>query len=556
MEIEAKFILPDRDTLARLESIHQMAGLTLSTSRSENVLDVYLDTAQHAIFRAGYSCRERHMDAQVLMTLKGLDGGRGGVFRREELEVALAQPLPPVDWPPSPARTRTLEIVGDQPLVPWFKLRQKRLVRQIFDGRRFVGELSLDDVCIKTSTKTLNFFEVEAEIREEGTSDDLDRIAAILRDEWHLQPEPRSKFERALGFIGAVPRRRKPRTKRSSSPPAAPFAPPSHAGITIDDTMAEAARKTLNLHLQRMLWHEEGVRAGQDPEALHDMRVATRRMRAALRVFEGHVRRRTIKPYARILRRAGRILGTVRDMDVFREKAERYLESLPPERRSELDPLLKAWQEEYARSREEMIAFLDGGAFERLKKEFAELLTLPGALDRPVADGKPTTSYVAHVLPIILFGALARLQAFEPVMQQPQVPLVRYHQLRIASKSMRYTLEFFQEVLSPEAATAIDQVKRLQEHLGQLQDAVVTCNKVRDFLVWGSWGHGKSQRQPMEAVLAPGVALYLSFRQTEIENLIKTFPEVWSPIIDPGFRQRLVTLVGSLPAPSIGATRS
>ena len=53
--------------------------------------------------------------------------------------------------------------------------------------------------------------------------------------------------------------------------------------------MDEAARKTLLFHFERMLKHEPGTREGEDAEELHDMRVATRRMRAALRVFDGYI---------------------------------------------------------------------------------------------------------------------------------------------------------------------------------------------------------------------------------------------------------------------------
>jgi len=108
-------------------------------------------------------------------------------------------------------------------------------------------------------------------------------------------------------------------------------------GIESDDTMDEAARKTLLFHFGRMVRHESGTREGEDAEELHDMRVATRRMRAALRVFDGHVDGAVMKPYLKALRRTGRTLGTVRDLDVFYEKTARYLDTLTDERRDERD---------------------------------------------------------------------------------------------------------------------------------------------------------------------------------------------------------------------------
>ena len=71
--------------------------------------------------------------------------------------------------------------------------------------------------------------------------------------------------------------------------PAEPAAPrivvPKTPGVTADDHLAEAGRKVLRFHLARMIAREEGTRAGKDAEELHAMRVATRRQRAAWRVF-------------------------------------------------------------------------------------------------------------------------------------------------------------------------------------------------------------------------------------------------------------------------------
>jgi CHAD domain-containing protein len=133
-------------------------------------------------------------------------------------------------------------------------------------------------------------------------------------------------------------------------------------------------------------------------------------------------------------------------------------------------------------------------------------------------------------------------------MSRPDVPLVRFHQLRIAFKGLRYTLEFFQEVLGPNAKPLISQVKRLQDHLGDLQDAVVTCNVLRDFLTWGTWGHPKDGTgvQPAGMVVAPGVAAYLAARQTEIQQLVNAFPLVWEPIRNFEFNRQLAALAADL----------
>jgi CHAD domain-containing protein len=307
--------------------------------------------------------------------------------------------------------------------------------------------------------------------------------------------------------------------------------------------MAEAARKTLYFHLQRMLYHEPGTRQGTDIEELHDMRVATRRMRAALRVFNDHVNMNELAPFAKGLRRAGRTLGAVRDLDVFREKVQTYLDTLPPERKTELDPLLAVWQAQRERARQEMIVYLDSTRYGHFREQFSQFVQTPGAGALPPLsqDGELIPQRVRHVVPVIVHARLASVRAHGEWVAEPDTPLEHFHRLRIASKELRYALEFFQEVLGPESKALIDTMKALQDHLGNLQDAVVACNLLRDFLTWGTWGHAEDaeKRWPATPVVAPGVATYLAMRQTEIQTLVQAFPPVWTQVASRPFQKKL-----------------
>jgi CHAD domain-containing protein len=299
-----------------------------------------------------------------------------------------------------------------------------------------------------------------------------------------------------------------------------------------------------------MLKHEPGTREGKDAEELHDMRVATRRMRAALRVFDGHVGRAAVKPYLKALRRTGRTLGTVRDLDVFHEKTMRYLGGLPEGHESDLDPLLGAWRTERDGARAVMIDYLDSQPHKRFARRFGEFLETAGAaaVEPFDADGEPLPRLVRDVLPVVLFERLAAVRAFAEWLDEPDVPLTRYHRLRIASKGLRYTLEFFEEVLGPGARPLIEDVKTLQDHLGDLQDAVVGCGVAGSFLTWGTWQPpGKRCPGPAHPVLnAPGVATYLAHRQQEIATLIEAFPPVWERVSGPDFARGVSELVAGI----------
>jgi len=844
MEIEAKFALPDPETFRRLQAIESLAGFALSAGRAKQVRDTYLDTPDGRLLAAGVACRRREQGEEVLITLKGLRRAKGAVHRREELEVRLpveqasasAAGEDPRTWPDGSVRDRVVELVGEASLQPLFTLQQARLVRQVSRDERLVGELSLDDVRVTAEGKEQAYSELEVELQAQGTEGDLDEIVACLQDEWGLEPEPRSKFQRAMTFLaragpekgllgpreravcqliatrddlygrrarallaldegatqeragqragmsprrvrhwlgefrrtrlGIFPRRildaaalaptdqaevppeiaevtavaeappepwavetlfntygvdathaigvavralalfdhllpfhglspdrralletaalvhdvglqadpdqhhvagrdillrhppeglnaeerqivammvflhrkrisRKklraledtafaalPRSVqvealtmaallrmadgldysqtgtsrigevrrldgaveftvtgpdaaveaaraqqksdlwhllfdtavRFSSPemaaledealavetveaveaPGEPevLALPSGPGLEADDGMAEAARKTLAFHFQRMLFHEAGTRLGEDIEALHQMRVATRRMRFAFRVFGEYLDMKQMAPMIKGLQRTGRALGGVRDLDVFWEKTQRYLDALPPERQGDLDPLRAVWEQERERRRERMLAYLNSERFACFKESFAAFLETPGAGELPaVSDGEPRSYRLRHVLPVTVYQRLAAVRAYDEWVAGPDVPLERLHRLRIAAKGLRYTLEFFREVLGPEAEAAIKEIKRLQDHLGDLQDAVVASGLLRDFLTWGTWGHNEGRggrvRLPSQPIIAPGVAAYLAARQSELQHLLDTFPQAW-----------------------------
>ena len=93
-------------------------------------------------------------------------------------------------------------------------------------------------------------------------------------------------------------------------------------GVLAEDHLAEAGRKVLRFHLARMIAREAGTRTGKDAEDLHAMRVATRRQRAAWRVFGEAFDADRTNRYRRRLKAVAADLGAVRDLDVLIEAAE------------------------------------------------------------------------------------------------------------------------------------------------------------------------------------------------------------------------------------------
>jgi CHAD domain-containing protein len=456
-----------------------------------------------------------------------------------------------------------------------------------------VAELSLDVVVVHAGSRTRRWYEAEVEILGAGTEEDLAVLGAALRDVWGLAPERRSKFERALALVdgGARAGRRKrgehagPGAAALKDAPAeaaaAPHAAVGHepevvdvtAGpgeavpapeaaalgaaapapedrrkrpaIAPDDTMVEAAVAVMRLHFGRMLAHEAGTRAGDDPEELHDMRVATRRLRMALRLFADVLDPAVMRPARKGLRKTGQTLGAVRDLDVFREKTLRYVEDLPRPRRDELDILFAAWQVEYDARRAALVAYLDSPRYRRFVEGFEALLAGPAVALASRARRRGATA--RQVLPALLHRDLADVLAVGSLVDGAATPIKRFHELRIAGKALRYTLEFFEAPLGQDAAPLIEATKDLQDHLGDLQDAVVSCGIARDVLTWGSWAPpAAGVPAHTDVVLAPGLCRYLVARQNEMERLVTSFPEVWPRVAGEEFGARLAALLARL----------
>jgi CHAD domain-containing protein len=568
VEVEAKFIIPDESTLQRLLETVSLAGFALGEETVTEIHDRYLDTEDGALLMNGFSCRLRRENHHYIATVKGLGSVSGAIHHRAEYETDLPEPSRPVSWPPSTARELVLRLSGGKPLVPLLEIKQTRHRRVLQEGQRPVAELVLDRVrfqrgrCRDEDRDEEITLELEVELLPDGGEGDLRRIALELEGRWGLPPQPRSKFERGLAQVRAGPESvqqaqeiNEPRHSQSSpqaieESQTQEIEPLEEPGLEPNDPMSEAGRKTLRFHFRQMLFHEPGTRQGEDTEALHDMRVATRRMRAAFRVFGEYYEPKAVKAYRKGLKRTGRVLGAVRDLDVFGEKIEAYLGGLSEEEPGGMDGLLAVVEEQRERARQWMMVYLDGDRYQRFVERFGEFVETEGLGSLPVHPpdgGDPRPYRVCHVAPMTIYERLAVVRAYDEWVTLPDPPVGRLHALRIACKRLRYTLEFFVEVLGPDAKPVVKAVVTMQDHLGAVQDAVVACGILRDYLTWGTWGHEESAASPSDAPAdAPGVQAYLRAKEAELENLLERFPEAWHQLEGPEFRRMVAEMVADL----------
>ena len=228
-----------------------------------------------------------------------------------------------------------------------------------------------------------------------------------------------------------------------------------------EHSMSMVAHKVFSQQFARMLAHEKGTRKGENIEELHDMRVAIRRMRAAAKIFEAYMDSEKFGPHLKELKSTLGALRDVRDLDVFREKAEEYLKKLPTENENDLDPLFTGLAEERKKARKNMIIYLDSEKYANFKKKFSDFLSVSEYWALPTTTRKSDAlpHRIKDVLPSILYSNFADICAYSEWVEGPYVSVERLHRLRIAAKGLRYTLEFFEDTLEKEAETMIKELK-------------------------------------------------------------------------------------------------
>jgi CHAD domain-containing protein len=112
---------------------------------------------------------------------------------------------------------------------------------------------------------------------------------------------------------------------------------------------------------------------------------------------------------------------------------------------------------------------------------------------------------------------------------------------------LRYTLEFFDEVLGEETKSLVKDLKELQDILGDIHDAVVAMELLENYLKYGKWEYTEGRKSVGEQIIIdPGVENYLAYRRKEISELLEAFPEVWTKVMKPDFGVRFSNVIAEL----------
>lgn len=244
-------------------------------------------------------------------------------------------------------------------------------------------------------------------------------------------------------------------------------------GIDCTGRAAQAVPLVLVPRLEEMCLLRTQALDFSDPEGVHDMRVASRRVRSALRDFMPYVRKTKVSAAARQLKEIADKLGVVRDRDVAIIALEKLQKHASPEVSSGLQRIIDAQKAERDPARRELIKAISLKAMSQLKPSFLQAIeasVLPPASKKakPQTTQKSGASYKIFAR-TTLMKRLKELEKLSTSLYEPQKvnPL---HEMRIAAKRLRYALDLFAHCWGDSLGVFSRQVAKLQSSLGELHD--------------------------------------------------------------------------------------
>jgi triphosphatase len=474
IEREIKFRLPEGVGAQRVREAVESAGFRLTPGPSLAHEDRYLDTDDWTLYRAGIALRLRSGARGVHLEAKTLRSTSERALVRTEWSQEAPEGDPP--WAMlAPGHVAALL----QPLAGLHVLERLRVRARLRNDRECfgwlrgdtpLGSLTVDHVnAMNGSDKAPVAFD-EVEIEAEGPDDGA---AEGLRD--RSLEEARTAVEAALGVQANVAS--KLATALAAAGQRAPERDERAFAVHPADRLTDVAHKTIARQFERMTWNEPGTRLGVDPEHLHDMRVAVRRMRTALDLFESAIPDHPRREFASDLRWIGRALGRVRDRDVALGHVAALAADAPDLETSAWRIFRHALDLERARARVRLIERLDSERYaaflERARVWVAG--AAPAGAEVP-AGGSPAYTVAPRLIAERMGSLAAAYEEAERLVDQPSL-----HAFRIAAKRARYAHEYFGETGGTRSSRRAKRLAQLQDFLGEHQDAVMLLQRLRKY---------------------------------------------------------------------------
>lgn len=487
---------PDGRVLAEIVRAPAVAGYRALPRGAARERWTFHDTDLRSLARSGFSLGVRRAAGRREAVLAWSETASTPVLRERVLSAALpARFAGPPPIPEGALRDRLLPLAAGRPLEPVasasVSIRHLDLARVRGEGS-LAGRLAVESWTVEgigMSKAPLRLHVVR--LRSATLRDDaLAEAARRLEREFPLGATTRGDAERIFRALHGD----------------AEFAEVPSGKPRPEDSLRTAARRVFSGQLQRLRRHDPGTREGSDPEDLHDMRVATRRLRAALRSYRPALTPDLHHALARDLRWLGRRLGAVRDVDVLLERFEGS---------GTLPAFLAHLGRRRDEARDRLLAALRSGRY----------LWLLSALDTVCRGWSIEAVPEAALYPVGAHAAAEARAARDRLVRDGDAALARpeaerLHRARIRAKRLRYVLEFHDELGGEGVRDSVRRLTALQDHLGAHQDAIVASDEIRKFLA----KHGAVLAERARA----GTEARLERLAAEAESLRRRFPGRWT----------------------------
>jgi CHAD domain-containing protein len=432
--------------------------------------ETYFDTGGGRLGRAGFMLRRRVENGKGIWQLAVTSDGASAL--------AVEAPGGPAT-PPTELQELLAAASAGFALAPVARLRTRARGLRVKEGRHSVARVKLASIAVLDGNRVSRTF---CEIDLEPLAGDSKQLARI---------------EKALRKAGARPADERPRLARAIDTEEPEELPAPSAAL-------EHLRRFLREQYVRILAHDPGVRLGDDPEDLHQLRVAARRLRSVLRTAKPLLEGAWVDDLRDELAWLGGELGPARDFDVLSDHVHKEAGKLGASDRTALKPLLEKLEQDGEDARRRVLEALSSERYFALLKRLEEAAGGP-----PPGDEKGSLVTAAKAE----FGRLGK--AMKRLADTPSAENV--HRVRIKGKRARYAAELVEDELGKSVRRLIAAAKRFQDVAGEHQDAVVAEERIRA-LVRGQ----RSQRAALAAGLLVG-------RQRERrDQAIAALPGAWS----------------------------
>lgn len=296
-----------------------------------------------------------------------------------------------------------------------------------------------------------------------------------------------------------------------------------------DDLLVEAGSAILLHQLEKLQKNIPNAADEKEPEAIHDVRVASRRLRSWLKIMEetAYQPKKTRK-FRRGLRGLANSLGQARDAEVFREHLKKYRSANSLLEVKSFEPLEKIIKDRHKQGLKAFIKVVESPKTIHLVEKLDDFLENPAEHSRkpPKDSNEMVPSRVNHLMASSILRRYEGMQAYIPYLPGSVLVL---HRLRVAIKHFRYNLEFFQGALPPSAASLITRLVTAQDLLGEIHDYEVARQILEELKEDSS-----SSNPEMEA--------YSLSRVEERDRLLQEFNSYWPLLKGPGFKKQLLAL--------------